>query len=347
MIKLLILGAGTMARLHAIGFGAIDDVEIVAAVDTEAQNLARFAEEFGVSRTFSNLDDAIAWGEFDAAANVTPDNAHHATTMALLSAGKHVLCEKPLAMNFADAEEMTKAAEARGVVNLVNLTLRPWPATAAARSVVDSGVLGPLRHFDASYLQSWLVGQHWGNWRTERRWLWRLSSAHGSHGAVGDIGIHIIDAATYVAREDIVRVQGRAKTFGKAEGERIGEYVLDANDSFTMEAELESGAVGVIHATRWATGFANDLRLDLCGTKGGLRLEANGDDSRVRICVGDDVHTQVWREVDCPPAPSNYEHFATSIRTGKMQGPTFRVAAKLQKILDLLLASGSGGHSVL
>ncbi len=345
MIRILILGAGNMANQHAAGYRSIDDVEIVAAVDRDAKNLAGFTKKHGIGRTFANLDDAIAWGEFDAASNVTPDNVHYATTMALLAAGKHVLCEKPLAMNYADADEMTKTAQASGVMSVVNLTYRASPATAAARAVVESGALGKLRHFDAAYLQSWLVGQHWGDWREEPRWLWRLSSAHGSHGVVGDIGVHIVDLTTFIAGEDVARLQSRTSTFPKAEGDQIGEFVLDANDAFTMEAELTGGAVGVIHATRWAPGHANDLRVELFGSRGGMRFETDGTDSRLRICAGEDVHTHTWRDVDCPPVPTNYEHFATSIRSGRQHGPSFREAATAQKLLDICLAAGDSGLS--
>ena len=97
---------------------------------------------------------------------------------------------------------MTEAVEARGIVNMVNLRYRGLPVMQMARALVEDGMIGEVRHIDAGYLQSWLVGTHWGDWRTEDRWLWRLSGAHGSRGALGDVGIHILDFASYVADQD-------------------------------------------------------------------------------------------------------------------------------------------------
>src|SRR5581483_3360360 len=190
--RLLILGTGAMARSHATAFAAEPDIEIVAAVEPDKKRLAAFAKEFGIRKRFADLDAALDWGRFDAATNVTPDAVHHPTTMKLIAAGKHVLCEKPLATVYPLALEMADAAEKAGLINMVNLTYRASPALQRAREWVKSGRIGNLRHFEASYLQSWLVSRHWGDWRTGPQWLWRLSTKHGSNGVVGDIGIHII-----------------------------------------------------------------------------------------------------------------------------------------------------------
>src|SRR5262249_51245794 len=148
--------------------------------------------------------------------NVTPDPVHYPTTMKLLAAGKHVFCEKPLATSYPLAKQMADAAEKRGLINMVNLTYRSSPAVYKARELATSGALGTIRHFEAEYLQSWLVGKHWGDWREEQRFLWRLSTAHGSKGVVGDIGIHIIDFATFAAGSDIAAMAPMVKTFHKA-----------------------------------------------------------------------------------------------------------------------------------
>jgi predicted dehydrogenase len=339
VIKILLLGTGEMARAHASAFADIDQVACIAAVDTNPERLADFCSTFAIPHAFANLEEAIAWDGFDAATNVTPDPVHYPTTMQLLAAGKHVLCEKPLATTYAHAQEMTQAAEARGVINMVNLTYRGSPAAAEARNIVKAGGIGQLRHFNAAYLQSWLVGNHWGDWQTEERWLWRLSSGHGSHGVVGDVGVHILDLVSYAANQDIVGMHCTTRTFAKAEDDRIGDYVLDANDTFAMTAEMEGGALGVVQATRWATGHANDLEIDLFGTGGALRLRTTGMESSLHICAGEDVHTQTWREVTCAPVHSVYEKFVTAVRTGKPAQPSFRQAAKIQRILDFCLAS--------
>src|SRR5574343_628659 len=119
-LRILIVGTGGMARNHAESFAAIDGVQVVAGVDTRPAQLSAFQEAHAIPHGFASIDAALAWGEFDAVTNVTPDAAHHATTLPFLAAGKHVLCEKPLATNEAHAAEMATAAAKAGVGNMVN-----------------------------------------------------------------------------------------------------------------------------------------------------------------------------------------------------------------------------------
>lgn len=333
-LRLLILGTGGMARTHAEAFAAIPGVALVAGVDPRPEPLAAFAARHGLPRTFASLQEALDWGGFDAAANVTPDAAHHATTLPLLAAGRHVLCEKPLATNAPDAEEMARAAAAAGVVNMVNLTYRNVPALQQAARMVRKGAIGPIRHFEASYLQSWLTQPAWGDWKTEPQWLWRLSAAHGSKGVLGDVGIHILDFATFVAGEEAVEVSARLATFDKAPGGRIGDYALDANDSATMQLRLAGGALGVVHATRFASGHLNDLRLRIYGETGGLEVRFEGEVSSLSACLGPDLPEAAWRPVDCPPVPTVYRRFVDAIRGEGPADPGFARGAALQALLD-------------
>ena len=217
-MRLLILGTGGMANAQAGHFSAIEGVKMVGGVDTRAAGLEAFCAKHGVKKSFATLEAALAWGEFDAVANVTPDNVHHPTTIAALDAGKHVFCEKPLATDANKAFEMVEAAERAGLVNMVNLTYRNVAPLQEAREIVKAGEIGEVRHVEASYLQSWLISKAWGDWRTESRWLWRLSKKHGSNGVLGDIGIHILDFALYGANADIENVFCRLQTFHKAQG---------------------------------------------------------------------------------------------------------------------------------
>jgi predicted dehydrogenase len=334
-MRLLILGTGGMANQHARQFAAIDAVQLVAGVDVDPIRLEEFNLRHGIANAFGSIDAAIAWGEFDAVANVTPDSIHHPTTIAALRAGKHVFCEKPLATDFAKALEMTEVAEEAGLINMVNLTYRNVAELQQAREIVTSGEIGAVKHVEASYLQSWLVSKAWGDWRTESQWLWRLSKKHGSNGTLGDIGIHILDFASYGSGLEIGRVFTRLKTFDKAEGNRIGEYELDANDSFTMAVDFDNGALGVIHATRWATGHVNELRLRVYGEKGAVEVEHRHDGSHLLVCLGADAETGTWREQHVATTPSNYQRFAEAVHSGVNLEPTFRHATNLQRVLDL------------
>lgn len=341
MIRLLILGTGGMARNHAENFARVPGVQIAGAVDTRPQVLADFQAAHGIANGFSSLDQALAWGQFDAASNVTPDAAHAATTLPLLAAGKHVLCEKPLATNAADAAAMAQAAAKAGVVNMVNLSYRQVPAMAQAARMVAAGAIGHVRHFEASYLQSWLTQPAWGDWRTQPQWLWRLSTAHGSRGVLGDVGIHILDFATFVAGLDVASVSCLLKTFDK--GGPVGDYVLDANDSATMQLMLANGALGTVAATRFATGHMNDLRLRIYGDLGGLEVTFEKAASGLRACIGDDRLTAEWRAVDCPPVPTVYARFAAAIRGEGPAEPDFARGAALQRVLDAAVASDARG----
>lgn len=340
-IRLLILGTGGMANSHAAGFGAIPGVELVAAVDVSADRLGAFLEKHRIGRGFESLGAALEWGAFDAVANVTPDSVHHATTLEALAAGKHVFCEKPLATDYPRALEMAEAAEGAGRVAMVNLTYRNVAELHTARNLVLAGALGEIKHVEASYLQSWLVSNAWGDWRSDPKWLWRLSTAHGSNGALGDIGIHILDFAGYGAASNVTRVFGRLKAFHKADGDRIDEYVLDANDSFTLSAEFGNGALGVIHATRWAPGHINELRLRLYGDKGGVEVKHSKEGSSVRACLGEDVHSATWRTLRAEPVPTNYQRFIAAVRAGATREPSFRHAAGLQRVLDASMLTES------
>lgn len=341
--RILILGTGHIAHKHAEHFGGIPGCRLVAASDINAERARAFAEMHAVPNAFGDLDAALRWGEFDAVVNATPDAAHMPTTLALLDAGKAVFCEKPLALDHADAMAMTAAAEKAGLVNMVNLTYRNAHAIQMARRMVDAGEIGAIRHVGASYLQSWLTGRHWGDWRSDERWLWRLSSAHGSQGVLGDIGIHILDFLTFGTGLEVARLSARMKTFDKAEGGAIGAYRLDVNDSVAMTVEMTNGALGVVHMSRFATGKLNDLDLMIHGEKGALKIWADHENSRLEACLGPDVETQAWKPVACPPTPKNAERFVIALLSGENGDPSFRRAAEVQKLLDLSFLSDAQG----
>lgn len=335
-MRLLILGTGGMANAHAEHFAKIEGVDLVGAVDVDQGRVTEFAEKHGIKNTFLSLEDAIAWNEFDAVANVTPDAIHYPSTMQCIKAGKHVFCEKPLATSHEDAFAMTEAAEAANLVNMVNLTYRNVAQLQTARQLVVDGQIGEIKHVEASYLQSWLSSTVWGDWRTDSKWLWRLSKKHGSNGVLGDIGVHILDFVVFGTNLNIDEMFCRLKTFDKAPGNKIGEYDLDANDSFAMTVGFDNGAIGVIHSSRFASGHANELRLRIYGDKGAIEVVhgcAGGD--QLNVCLGEDLHTATWKKQEVTPVETNYQKFAQAVKAGKSLDPTFRHAAEIQKALDL------------
>jgi predicted dehydrogenase len=339
-IRMLVLGTGGMARNHAAEFRKDPRVEVVAACDVLPGRARDFAAAHHIPHHFTDLDEALRWNGFDACTNVTPDAIHHPTTLKLVTAGKHVLCEKPLAESFALADEMAVAADRAGVVNMVNLTYRNVAALHKARSLIAAGEIGEVRHLEASYRQSWLVGNHWGDWSTDPKWLWRLSEKHGSRGVLGDVGIHILDFAAHAVDMMPVEVTARLHTFDKAAGGRIGDYVLDANDSAVMTTAFGNGALGVIHCSRYMTGYDNVLKLDVFGTRGAIELVHAPGWTEIRCCSGADVHTLAWRPLIPESVETIYRRFVTAIVTGPKDGPDFRRGADLQKVLDECFRQG-------
>lgn len=349
MVRMLILGTGAMASRH-VEFYREAGAEVVAGADVSEERASAFTEPRDIPHAFGSLDDALDWDKFDAVANVTPDAVHHPTTLKLLAAGKPVFCEKPLAPTYALAAEMADAAESAGLPNMVNLRYRNSWTLQEAHELVASGEIGAVRHVEASYLQSWLVGDHWGDWRTEPRWLWRLSDAHGSKGVLGDVGIHILDFACFGANSVPVQLFGRLKTFPKVPGDRIGDYSLDVNDSMAMTVEFENGALGTINATRFATGYANTLKLAIYGDRGAVEVEhhqpvhLDHEIDEMRVCLGDDVNTQTWRTLKERTVTNNYAKFVRAVEEGRMETPDFRHGAELQKLLDTVFVTDLTGE---
>ena len=339
-VRLAVIGTGGMANCHAENFRKNPACRIVAACDVDAARVKAFAEKHKVPQTFASAEDLLEGAEFDAVTVVTPDAFHAPVALLCLKAGKHVLCEKPLAVNYKDAKKMADAAKRAGVVNMVNFSYRDWPCIQAAAAAIRRGEIGEIRHVEASYLQAWLASKVWGDWRKTPAWLWRLSSSHGSKGALGDVGVHIVDYATFPCGP-LKEVYCRMRAFHKAPGDRIGDYKLDANDSAVLNVEFANGALGIIHTSRWIGGHANRLALKIAGSKGTISMDSEISTTTYKICSGKLLDKGEWREVACKPVPSNYQRFIAAIRSGKPGEADFARGAEVQKVLDACFVSES------
>ncbi|MEU3054275.1 Gfo/Idh/MocA family oxidoreductase [Streptomyces fimicarius] len=212
----------------------------------------------------------------------TPGDSHAEIAIAALEAGKHVLCEKPLANNVDEAEAMVRAAEAaaaRGQMAIVGFNYRKVPAISYARRLIADGRLGPLRHVRATYLQDWLVDP-------ASPLTWRLKREHAGSGALGDLGAHIVDLAQFLSGELITGVSAVSETFvrerpllsgasaglsGSADAVERGEVTVD--DAAIFTGRLASGALASFEATRMAAGRKNALRLEINGELGSLAFD--------------------------------------------------------------------------
>lgn len=322
-----------MGEEHADAFASMDGVTCVACCDVNEERASAFADKYGIEAVYTDSAAFFEHAGLDAVSIVTTDKYHAPLALQAIDAGLHILCEKPLATSVDDAQKMSEAAIVAGIVHLVNFSYRRSAALMAARDLIGQGKIGRLMHFEAHYLQSWLVSKKWGDWHTEDKWLWRLSSEHGGGGVLGDIGVHLLDFVTFPAG-DVKWLQCDLRTFPKTGGDRIGEYVLDANDSAVITLSLADGAMGTMHMSRWATGHLNSIALSLFGDKGALRIDLDDSYDTLQYCLNEDVETATWRRRTYDRAPSVFARFVKSIQTGLKEQPDFARGAYVQKLLQ-------------
>jgi predicted dehydrogenase len=307
----------------------------------------------------------------------TPGDTHAEIAIASLEAGKHVLCEKPLANTVEEAEAMVvaaAAAEARGVRSMVGFNYRRVPAISLARRLVQEGRLGTIRHVRAQYLQDWIVDPTFPL-------VWRLQKERAGSGALGDIGAHIIDVAQFVSGSAISGVSGLTETFvrerplpaasaGLAASGGSGTGAVTVDDAALFFARFDSGALGSFEATRFASGRKNAMRLEINGSDGSLAFDFEAmnelqfhdhtEDADTagfrRILVTEPTHpyAHAW----WPPGHGlGYEHtfthevvdLVTAIGTGAAPSPSFADGLQVQQVLAAVERSaehGSGWEQV-
>ena len=334
MIKLGIIGTGGMANNHAQNFPAMKGVTIAACCDIDQKKVRAFAAKWKIPRWYVDYKEMLGAEALDAISNVTVDAMHASISLAAISRGLAVLCEKPLATTLADARRMRDAARKRKVVTQVNFSYRNSCGAQAAAELIRKGGIGRIIHVESSYLQSWLVQDAWGDWRTNEGMTWRLSTRHGSAGVLGDIGCHIYDLTALLCG-DIAEIGCTLKTFDKRiKGNRIGPYILDANDSFVSTVRFVGGGIGSIHATRWATGQLNSLRIRAYGDEGAVEVDLDKSYDVYRVSRGKAIYKAEWKDVSCSKTPTQYQRFITAVRAGKNDVSDFENGAKVQAYLD-------------
>ncbi|MGZ4591684.1 MAG: Gfo/Idh/MocA family protein [Actinomycetes bacterium] len=301
----------------------------------------------------------------------TPGDTHAEIAIAALEAGKHVLCEKPLANTVDEAVAMTAAAEraaSHGVRSMVGFNYRRVPAIALARQLVAEGRVGHIRHVRAQYLQDWIVDPQFPL-------VWRLQKDRAGSGALGDIGAHIVDLAQHVTGQLISGVSGLTETFirerplpeassglsasgGGAGG--TGEVTVD--DAALFTARFSGGAIGSFEATRFATGRKNALRLEINGSAGSIAFDFESMNELLFYDGADDPRTAGFRRIyvtepEHPYVGSwwpaghglGYEHSFThevvdlvrDLAAGRDPRPSFADGLQVQRVLAAVEASAA------
>lgn len=345
VIPIGIIGTGGMAHMHAQSLQAIPGCAVVAACDVDAARAQAFAEKYHIPQVFTDVEELLQRGDVQAVCNVTPDRFHAPVSLQCLRAGKHVLCEKPLATSFPEARRMAQAADQAGVKNLVNFSYRNSSAVQKAAALVAAGELGRILHVEGHYYQDWLCGDHWGHWAATPAWLWRLSTAHGSKGVLGDVGVHLLDFASFPVGP-ITSVNCLLRTFPKAPNDRIGEYQLDANDSAIITVTFAGGAIGSLQTSRWTTGHRNSIYLAIYGEEGALRIDLDHSWTELEICRVRRRKVGSWKTLRCPATPTIYQRFIRSIRTGHPDQPDFQRGTAIQQALDACEKSHRLGKTI-
>jgi predicted dehydrogenase len=338
--------------------------EMAVVVGRDAGRAAEAAARLGWAESSTDWREVVARDDIDLVDVCTPGDTHAEIAIAALEAGKHVLCEKPLANTVAEAEAMAAAAEkasADGVRAMVGFTYRRVPAIGLARQLVAEGRIGEIRHVRAQYLQDWIADP-------EAPLSWRLDKSLAGSGALGDIGAHIVDLTQYITGDRITELTGRLETFVKERpyaaastagtlgggGASVERGPVTVDDAASFLATFSRGAMGVYEATRFASGRKNAIRIEINGSLGSLAFDFEDMNVLEYFDAAQPAETAGFRRILAteaghpyvaawwPPGHGlGYEHgfthqvvdLVTAIAEGTDPSPTFADGLNVQRVL--------------
>ncbi|WP_345663203.1 Gfo/Idh/MocA family oxidoreductase [Streptomyces venetus] len=368
-LRVGMVGYAFMGAAHSQGWrtaGRVFDLPlnpvqaVICGRDADAVQAA--ADRHGWASTETDWRALVERDDVDLVDICTPGDSHAEIALAALAAGKHVLCEKPLANTVEEATSMTRAAEeaySRGQLAMVGFNYRRVPATAQARRMVAEGRLGRLRHVRVTYLQDWLVDPQFPL-------TWRLRKDQAGSGSLGDLGAHIVDLAQYLVGERLAGVSALTETFvrerplptgatsGLSTVSSAGTGQVTVDDAALFTARFPSGALASFEATRYATGRKNALRIELNGERGSLAFDlerlnelsfhdgtepgAEAGFRRILVTEPDHPYLDAW----WPPGHGlGYEHtfvhqardLVHAIAEGRRPEPSFADGLQVQRVL--------------
>ena len=367
-LRIGMVGHAFMGRAHSQAWRVVNrffDLPLVAEMTAvcghDEQRTAAAAQQLGWQSYETDWHALIERDDIDVVDICTPGDSHAEIAIAALRAGKHVLCEKPLANTVDEARSMTSAAVAvaSGVRSMCGYSYRRVPAVALMARMVADGKVGQIRHVRAVYLQDWLVDP-------AAPLTWRMQAERAGLGAMGDIASHIVDMVQYLTGQRITGVSGLTETFiherPLLDGTGSGPVTVD--DAGLFVARLSGGAVATFEATRLATGRKNALRVEINGSAGSLsfdleslnelqyydlsRPSAEQGFARILVTEPDHPYVGAW----WPPGHLlGYEHaftnqardFIDAIATGTDPRPSFAEALNVQLVLDAVVRSSAAG----
>ncbi|MBB6351712.1 putative dehydrogenase [Nonomuraea muscovyensis] len=354
------VGYAFMGRVHSQAWrnvGAFFDLPLAPRMGVLAgrskERTSAAAAQMGWADVETDWRELIRRDDVQIVDICTPGDSHADIAIAALEAGKHVICEKPLANTVAEAEAMVRAAASAPGRTMVAFNYRRVPAIALARRYVEEGRLGEIRHVRAQYLQDWIVDPDFPL-------VWRLQKDKAGSGALGDIGAHIIDTAQFVTGQHVVGVSALTETFVRERplaadsaglaatgGAATGPVTVD--DAALFIGRMSGGALASFEATRFATGRKNALRIEINGSRGSLAFdfeamnelwvsEGGGGFTRILVTEPDHPYVGAW----WPPGHGlGYEHtftheikdFLEAVAQGSDPTPSFADGLRVQRVL--------------
>lgn len=362
------IGYGFMGRAHTNGYKRVGDFfpelqyrpVLKAACARNKEKIQAFADQWGYESIETDWKQLLKRGDIDAVDICVPNNLHKEIAIAAAQAGKMILCEKPLAMNTAEGEEMCKAVEKAGVANTVWYNYRRVPAVTLAKQIIDSGKLGRIFHYRANFLQDWTISEDLPQGGNA---LWRLDVAAAGSGVTGDLLAHCIDTAIWL-NGSISDVTAMTETFIK---ERVhtatgAKQPVGIDDACAFLCHFKNGSLGLFESTRYARGHKALYTFEINGEKMSLRWDLHDLHRLEMFDYGDDGPFRGWRSIHVtdhggehpymnkwwvPGLQIGYEHsfvhqvadFLKSLETGEPCHPTFRDALETQKVCDAVLKS--------
>lgn len=358
-INVGLVGYKFMGKAHSFGFRNsasifpnLEAIPVMKAIcGRQLSQVKQAAEELGWESYETDWRQLISRDDIDLVDITTSNDSHAEIAIAAAQAGKHIFCEKPMAMNVAEARLMLAAAEKAGVKHMVNFNYRTVPAVALAKKMIDDGILGRIYHWRSVYLQDWLLDASFPL-------LWRLQKEIAGSGALGDLAAHSVDLALWLVG-DIDEVSSNLTTFiearPKTDGSGLGPVTVD--DAVIALAKFKNGAIGTIEVSRFAAGNKNGNRFEVNGEKGSIRFDLERLNELHYFNNEDPEGLQGWRTINVTESihpyisgwwPSGHiigwgetfinqvANLMDAITKDKMPSPNFLDGLKCQLVLDAM-----------
>lgn len=357
-VRVAVIGTSWYAdSMHLPSLQSHPNATVTAICGRDATRAQAMASKFSIPHYFTDYRELINSGLVNAVVIATPDETHHAMTLAAVDAGLHVICEKPLALNAADAREMAERADAAGVKHMAFFTLRWFQHTQFLKELVEAGTVGNTTHCQVSYVH--------GNGRNTG-YRWRLDGDRAL-GILGDLGSHLIDLARWL-NGDIVRVAANLSSFVQRYHDD-GRPVTPTNDAALLNVEFANGSQGIIHtsAVAYTGGRGLEQHITLYGDKGTLEADFNfgnfggsGNDTAVRAAslpdgrfVELDIPDHIWGSVPRDQItevfnrmPAGDRYFIDCILNDEAVTPNLWDGLAVQEVIEAAIKSDQLGQWV-